>query len=95
MERLPVGTIEYLIVDVSDQLGNLTTLDGTVLTFDVKPEDPAGTPMYTNQPATNDVMKVKCLIDTSTWVPGEYSLFITIHATPEQPRLGPYKFKVE
>jgi hypothetical protein len=93
MERLPVGTKEYLIVDVSDRLNNLTTLDGTVITFDVNHEN--GTEKYDDEPASNDGMKVRCLIDTTGWEPDEYGLFITIFAAPEQPRLGPYAFKVE
>jgi hypothetical protein len=95
MERLPVGTKEYLIVDVSDRLDNLTTLDGVVITFDVLSEDIEVNPMYESQPASNDGMSVKCLIDTTDWDPDEYSLFIDFIAAPEEPRLGPFKFKVE
>jgi hypothetical protein len=96
VERLPVGTKEFLVVDVSDALQNLSTLDGTVPTFDVIEED--GTPKITAAGGTLDPsrpMAVLCLVDTASWTPAEYRLFVTINAAPEVPRIGPFDFVVE
>lgn len=93
MQEFPVGTIEYLVVDVTDRLGDLTTLDGYDVAFDVKDRE-TQTAKYTAEPATNDVMKIKCLMDTTGWDLGIYQLWTTIVASPESPRLGPFEFRV-
>lgn len=93
MQEYPLGTVEYFVVDVTDRLANLATLDGYALTFDIV-ERATGTAKYTNASATNDVMRIKCLVDTTGWDAGIYQLWTTIHATPESPRLGPFEFRV-
>lgn len=94
MEEFSEGTIEYFVVDVTDRLNNLTTLDGYDLTFDVKRKDSLEANKYTNEPATNDGMKILCLIDTTDWDHDTYNLWTKIIATPESPRLGPFEFLI-
>lgn len=96
MQEYPVGTIEYFVVDVTDRLDAITTLNGYTITFDVKFRETQAA-KYTAQAATNDGMKILCLIDTNhggAWAVGPYQLWVTINATPESPRLGPFEFKV-
>jgi NADP-dependent 3-hydroxy acid dehydrogenase YdfG len=92
VEKLAVGTREYLLVDVKDRLSTLTTLDGLAITFDVKDRD--GTNKYTAAAATNVGMIVRCLVDTAGWTAGKYSLWVNIVVGPETPRLGPFDFEV-
>lgn len=101
MQEYPVGTIEYFVVEVTDRLENVEDLDGYTLTFDVRSrdqiltdDDPDYVWKYEDEPATDDVMKIKCLIDTTDWDLGNYLLWATILATPESPRLGPFEFKI-
>lgn len=101
MEEYAVGTIEYFIVDVADHLFNLTTLDVYNLTFDCRADPPvyAGDPplvewKYKDEPATNDGMKIQCLMDTTDWEVGVYLLWAVIEASPESPRLGPFEFRM-
>lgn len=96
---LTQGTKEYLVVDVTDQLGTLTSLTGTTITFDVR-EVATQAMKYTSQAATFTSMRVYCLVDTTSggnWAGGEYELWIKITGTPvnpEAPRLGPFNFSV-
>lgn len=92
MERLPLGSKEYLVIDVTDRLNNLTTLDGVAMTFDVT--DNEGTSKLSNQPASNEGMRAYCLIDTAGWTPDEYRLTLELTIGAETPRLGPFPFKV-
>jgi hypothetical protein len=93
---LPVGTKEYLIVDVDDLLNNLITLDGTNPRYDVK--DPSGNLKYNQAIATNQVMRLYCIIDTALgglWIAGSYRLYVNFTTAPELPRLGPFQFTVD
>jgi hypothetical protein len=93
---LPVGTKEYLMLDVDDLLDVLTTLNGTTPTFDVK--DQAGAFKYTAQAATNVGMRLYCLVDTAlggAWAAGNYRLYVNFTTAPELPRLGPFTFVVD
>jgi len=42
-----------------------------------------------------DGMKILPLIDTTTLDEGPYDLFVTFSASPEIPRLGPFRFRVD
>lgn len=99
------GTVEYLLFDWSDQLGVLTTLDGTTKLFDVA--GPTGYAYYTNQGSTNVGMRQYCLIDTTTspggspsagglWLPGDYKIWVKLTAGvgSEKPRVGSFPFTV-
>lgn len=93
---LPAGTKEYLIVDVVDLLNNLVTLDATTPKYDVK--DAQGNLKYNQEPATNQVMRLFCMIDTllgGAWAAGNYRLYINFTTAPELPRLGPFTFVVD
>lgn len=93
MQEYPAGTIEFFVVDVTDRLEAITSLDGYSLSFDVKFRED-GVAKYTAQFATNEGMKIKCLLDTTGWAVGPYLLWVTILASPESPRLGPFDFKI-
>lgn len=92
MITLPRGTKENLIVDVTDRLGSLTTLNGANSTFDIRKKGEAW--LLQGQSVINIGMRAYCLIDTSSWVVGVYELFINFQALPEQPRIGPHEFEV-
>ena len=92
MRKLIVGTIEQLDIHVQDDLGSLTTLDGTNPNFDVL--DEGGTYKYLNEAANNVGMTAYCLIDTTTWTEGRYRLYLKFQNIPETPKLGPFLFMV-
>lgn len=92
---LTKGTIEFLPIRVSDALGNLGTLDGTGLAYDLYHDDEAETQVLVSQSAQNDGMLALPLIDTTGLTEGPYSVFIKFTTFPETPRLGPYKFRVD
>lgn len=95
MVRLTKGTIEFFPIRVSDALGNLGTLDGTGLAYDLYEDDEAETLVLSNQSAANDGMIALPLINTTGLDEGPYSVFIKFTAFPEVPKLGPYKFRVD
>ncbi len=92
------GTKEYLLVDVTDESLQLTTLVGTTPRFDVYTE--AGVAKITAQAAVVDpvlLLRMRCLVDTATpslWAAGNYFLYPKFDTLPEIPRLGPYLFVV-
>lgn len=95
MLDVKVGSTETLLVDVSDALGNLTTLVSTIPRFDVFDSD--GTPKVTNGTPTIDPLKpltAQCLVNTAGWVPGHYDLYLRFTFNADVPRLGPLEFKV-
>src|SRR6266487_4581371 len=95
--RLTLGTKEHLILNVSDRMKNITTLDGTNAQFDVRLKDdpPLSTWIVQNVAVTNIGMTAYCLVDTTGWVEGRYELYIHFSALPEAPRLGPFDFRVD
>ena len=95
MVTLTPGTIEYFPIRVSDALGNLATLDGTGLAYDLYKDDEAETLVVSNQSAQNDGLIALPLINTTGLAEGPYSVYIKFAAFPETPRLGPFKFRVD
>ena len=93
------GSKEYVLVNVGDRLEDVTDLTPLTPTFTVY--DKEDTPMQVDVPAdvdADDNLIAKCLVDTATptpWASNEYRLFLTLHASPEQPVLGPVPFMVE
>jgi hypothetical protein len=94
---LPKGTKEYVVVEVTDALNNLVTLEGTTPKFDVKYQDESfkitqGTPVI-------QIMKLFCMIDTRTvpgdWPAGDYRIYVDFTTAPELPRIGPFPFSVD
>lgn len=95
MENLVLGTKETMLVTVVDRLGNLATLDGLVMKFDVI--DREGNKKINQQAATNAGMIAQCLVDTSAWLAtdkGKYQLYLDVTSGAEKPRLGPFEFEV-
>ena len=92
---LTKGTIEFVPIRVSDALGNLLTLDGSGLTYDLYEDDEAETLVLANQSAQNEGLIALPLIDTNPLDEGPYNLFIKFSAFPEVPRLGPYAIRVD
>jgi hypothetical protein len=93
MEEIRVGSIEVLVVDVTDKLENLTTLPPTTR-YDVF--DKAGNGKMVDMIPVIAGMRAECIIDTSagTWTPGYYFLYLRFSSNLEFPRLGPLEFKV-
>src|SRR5574339_1295625 len=92
------GTVETLLVDIEDFLGNMTTLSGTGPLFDVNSR--GGAAMITDGPVTFDVatpLRAQCVVNTNLptlWPAGKYFLYIKFAFTPDAPRLGPLEFHV-
>src|SRR5262245_53161633 len=98
MESLVKGSIEYLVVDVDDELGNLTTLTGTNPTFTTRTSDDAETVIQSNTAAGVSGLRALCLIDTTLAgyaVAKRYKLTLKFTNLPEVPILGPYEFKID
>lgn len=93
MERLTKGTIEYLVIPVTDTLGNVTSIASA--TYDIVTGDDAATAVVTGAVAVVDGMKILPLIDTTLMAEGPYDLFVRFPAFPETPRLGPFRFRVD
>ena len=92
------GTKEYLIVDMTDKLGNLTSLDAANPRFTVY--DVANVKWYTDQVASNVGMTAYCLVDTSAahplglWPAGEYRISLKFDTPAETPVVEPGRFTV-
>lgn len=95
MVILNKGTVETIQADLVDTLANVTTLNSLGLKYDLYKDDPAETMILTNVATTNVGMKALPLIDTTNLAEGVYVLYIKFDSTPEHPRLGPIKFRVD
>jgi hypothetical protein len=97
MEVLTRGTKEYLVVEITDTLNNLTTLSGADPTFDVVTDDDDETAIVTGQSCIIQDMLALCLMDTTdeAFAEGNYKAFVKFNALPEVPRLGPFRFRVD
>ena len=95
MIEIKKESAEYILVDLSDRLKNVTDLSPLSPTFDV--EDEEGNPVVSAQNPAVVLMQLRCLIDTtlSAFVKGgNYNLFVKFDAAPESPKLGPVEFGV-
>ena len=93
MEKLAKGTVEFLVIPVTDTMGNLTSIGAA--TYDLYTGDDAATEILSGISCVVDGMKILPLIDTTTLDEGPYDLFVTFSASPETPRLGPFRFRVD
>lgn len=93
MEKLTKGTIEFLVIPITDTLGNLESIDAA--TYDLYTGDAEETEVLTGEACTVTDMKILPLIDTTDLEEGPYDLFINFSAPPETPRLGPFRFRVD
>jgi len=92
-----MGTSEYLVVDVTETLGEVTTLVGA--TFDIYDSQYLGKVVSDSNDVIVDGMRVKCLIEPVELWGGrnDYELYLNLTGLPtaEVPRLGPIRFTVE
>jgi hypothetical protein len=92
------GSIETLLIDVTDRTGNLTTLAAAAAQFDVF--DRAGNAKMSNVAIQTYVafpMRAGCRVDTTLgglWTPGKYYLYLEYTANPDAPILGGLEFNV-
>jgi hypothetical protein len=93
MERLTKGTIEFLVIPVTDTMGNLTSIGSA--TYDIYTGDDLATAVLEGGIAVVNGMKILPLIDTTNMDEGPYDLYVSFQALPEIPRLGPFRFKVD
>lgn len=96
--RLTLGTKESVPIKITDSLGNLTTLSGTDLRFDLIREDDDETVIIDNAACTNDGMIATPLIDTTAWDAADedhYKIFLNFVNGSEQVRLGPFRILVD
>jgi len=93
MEKLTKGTIEFLVLPITDTQGNLTNIGAA--TYDLYTGDDDATVVVSGVSCVVDGMKILPLIDTTTLAEGPYDLFVTFSAAPETPRLGPFRFRVD
>jgi len=93
MERLTKGTKEFLVIPVTDTMGNLTSI--AAATYDLYTGDDDATAIIEGQSCVIDGMKILPLIDTTNLDEGPYDLFVTFEALPEIPRLGPFRFRID
>lgn len=97
MLDLKQGTVETLLIDVKDQLGNLSDLSTATPRFSVYREDRTEA-LIIEQAATVDPsepMVARCLVNVGfDWLPGPYVLYLDFQASPDSPYLGPFPFKV-
>lgn len=89
-EQLRKGTIEWLIYDLTDRLGNLESLAGTNPRYDVY--NTTGTKIVSQTALSVDVMQAYALIDTtgSSFVPDPtlpYRVYLQFDTPPESPYL--------
>jgi hypothetical protein len=96
--RVTKGSVQYWPVKVMDAFNALTNLDTADLRFDLyKAEaDDTETPIDLNSSADNNGMYALPLVDTTgAFEAGHYNLYITFVASPQTPRLGPFRFLVD
>lgn len=96
MDKLVKGTIENVVVDVTDRLQGITDLAGKNGRFDVRKRSGITWLIQNQSVSSVDGMQAFCLIDTTgaDWTPDVYELFLTIDNPPESPRIGPMEFEV-
>lgn len=95
------GTIEYLVVDITDLKAALHDLSGTTPKYDVRNDD--GSYKLTAQNCVIDSqnpMRALCLIDTTSggaWTTSAdktFRLYVYLVTGAEHPRIGPMPFVV-
>jgi hypothetical protein len=96
MIKIPVGSKEFLVVDVEDRFDTISNLTGSNPTYDVRLQDDDDNWVLQTQAAVIGPgnMQLECLVDTDGWDLGNYELFTEFINLPEQPRLGPMVFEV-
>ena len=88
MFQIANGTKEIIVVDMTDKTGAVTDLSGLSPTFTVEYHD--GTVIVNAAAATATLMRILCLINTTTggpWLDGAYKLFIGFTVGTEIPKV--------
>lgn len=106
--RLVQGTIEYVLHDWEDTLGNVTSLAGLAPKYEVWSSSGTVYQYITNGTSTFVGMKQYSLIDTTAspvgspsggglWLPGTYKCWVRLTANlgAEQPKLGSFIITVD
>ena len=95
--KFNMGTSEYLIVDVAETLGSITSLVSA--NFDIFDADYVAKVVTASPNVVIEGMRVKCLIEPEEGWGGrnDYELYLNLTGLPsdEVPRLGPIRFTVE
>lgn len=105
MIKIAPGSVEYLAFKLTDVLptpDQLTSLVGKSPHFEVYATDEAETQVVASTAASianGDPLIALCLINATIPTPfpqeGDYNLFFTFSNSPESPRLGPFRFRVD
>lgn len=94
-----MGTKESVPIQIADTLGNLTTLTGHDLRYDLfyYGDDGEEVEIFTNASCSNDDMIALPLIDTTTvdFAEGVYNVYLTFTNGSEEIRMGPFKILVD
>lgn len=90
--KINKGSIETMVIEVVDELGVLGTLPvgARYSIFDTD-----GNSEQANLVPTIDGMTALCVIDSSGLTIDDYNLYLTFTSSPDTPRLGPYRFRVQ
>lgn len=96
--KFNMGTSEYLVIDISETLGEVTQLVDA--NFDIYDSQYLGKVVdESHQVVVGPGMRVKCLIEpVAAWGGrNDYELYLNLTGLPtlEAPRLGPIRFTVE
>lgn len=95
--KFTIGTREYMVVEITEVLGEILTLDLATITFDVYDSTNETLIVDNSSSVLVDGLQIRCLIEPDEdWEPDEYYLYVKINGLPsdEQPRLGPIPFTV-
>jgi hypothetical protein len=93
-----VGSVEELIVEITDHRGLLTDLSGAGCKYELTDSDGTfifGDGTYANaEAATGAGMTVVSEVDHSGLTPGQYALYVWFQDGTQTVRRGPYWYKV-
>lgn len=92
------GSVENVVVSLDDLFDNVIDVMPFNPQYEVvsewEPSDTYGSIPLTPCVAGPTTMSVFCLVDTTELNPGRYELFVKIDNPPEDPIIGPMRFKV-
>lgn len=93
---LNVGTVELLVVDLTDKIGTITDLTAYAVSYKVMDESEDNVIVNWTVVNSKSGMRVFPLIDTTvgTWPEGTYKLYVRPTIPPETPILGPMEFSL-
>lgn len=93
MDTYNLGTIELLVVDLTDRIGTVTDLAAYDVDYKITDESEAVVKVDWTPVNSKTGMRVFPLLDTSAgWDEGTYKLYIRPTISPEMPILGPLEF---